>query len=85
MSHSRSVVRGNFAGSNKGVMIKNEPAVPFSVSLERFLFSSDNFQRIIIIGHDPEGIEMGMCRTQVTKMDRRFVLGADLDHLMPRV
>jgi len=59
-------------------MIEGKPGIPLPVLFEVLLLTGNDLQRKIIIGHDPEGIDMSMGGKKIAKMDGTFTARGNL-------
>src|SRR5512143_3851206 len=53
---------------HKGVMIEGEPSLLGNCTSDPLFLHCYGIHRVVVIGHDPEGIEMGVCRQDITEM-----------------
>lgn len=69
------------ACKNEGVVIEREPGIFFDTASFPELFHGDRLERKIVVCHDPQWIEVSVCRQQVDQMQSILAAGFDPDDL----
>ena len=71
------------AGFHKWIVIKRKPSILRAIVGNEVFFLFDEIQGEVIVGHDPQGIGVGVGGEHVTKVNRAAFASTDLNGLVP--